>query len=186
MPVSSSPQQRLPDEGGNNQQRQSCSGFRDSGENQRLICCPHFSWFRAGGTVGNGRKLLGFRLRVLLRFEFEGQLVDLTGELERNIIAILQHYRLCRGAFANKQLRTIMSTRRRVWTFNSDDCDGIFSFVLRYLVFKLVPRFERLIMRMFLVWNLSELAGRYRKPAPICGSIGPPFRRAWAPVLMLN
>ena len=24
-----------------------------------------------------------------------------------------------RGAFANKQLRTIMSTRRRVWTFNS-------------------------------------------------------------------
>ena len=70
-------------------------GFRDSGENQRLICCPHFSWFRAGDPVGNGRKLLGFRLRVLLRFEFEGQLVDLTGELERNIIAILQHYRLC-------------------------------------------------------------------------------------------
>src|SRR5258708_12882163 len=35
----------------------------------------------------NGRKLL--TLRFLLRFELEGELVDLASELERNIVAIL-------------------------------------------------------------------------------------------------
>src|SRR4029434_535079 len=39
--------------------------------------------------VGNSRKLLAIRFRVLLRFEVEGQFVDLAGELERNIVAIL-------------------------------------------------------------------------------------------------
>ena len=34
--------------------------------------------------------LLALHVRVLLRFELEGQLVDLAGELERNIVAILQ------------------------------------------------------------------------------------------------
>ena len=48
-----------------------------------------------------------------------------------------------------------------------DDCDGIFSFVLRYLVFKLVPRFERLIMRV----SRLEPVGTCRKISKTCADL---------------
>ena len=44
-------QQQLPDERGNDQQRQSGSGFGDSGENQRLFHCPHFTQSFALATL---------------------------------------------------------------------------------------------------------------------------------------
>ena len=48
-----------------------------------------------------------------------------------------------------------------------DDCDGIFSFVLRYLVSKLVPRFERLIMRV----SRLEPVGTCRKISKTCADL---------------
>src|SRR6266478_5398067 len=47
--------------------------------------------FRAGDRVGNGRKLLAILRGVLRRTQVEPQLVDLTGELEWTIVAILDH-----------------------------------------------------------------------------------------------
>ena len=49
-------------------------------------------------------KLLVLRARVLLRFEFEGQLVDLAGELERNIVAIFQQRNAGAGVLADVEV----------------------------------------------------------------------------------
>src|SRR4030095_12507616 len=46
---------------------------------------------RARHSVGNGSGLLACPSRFRRRFELEGQLVDLAGELERDIVAILHH-----------------------------------------------------------------------------------------------
>src|SRR5215468_11990703 len=42
--------------------------------------------------VGNSRRLLAIRFRGRRRFECEGQLVDLPGERERHLVAILHHH----------------------------------------------------------------------------------------------
>jgi hypothetical protein len=51
--------------------------------------------------VGKSRTLLAIRFRDLLRFEFEGQLVDLAGELERHIVAILDERQRGAGVLAD-------------------------------------------------------------------------------------
>src|SRR4030095_4608460 len=47
--------------------------------------------FRTGDPVGNGRKVLAILRGVLRRTQVEAQFVDLTGELERTIVAVLDH-----------------------------------------------------------------------------------------------
>src|SRR5439155_26433983 len=47
--------------------------------------------FRMGDSIGDFRHMLLFLFRVLSGAEVECQLVDLTGELKRTIVAILDH-----------------------------------------------------------------------------------------------
>src|SRR4029077_1355791 len=70
--------------------------YDDGGDSQHFLHLSNAIYnvclvFRTGDPVGNGRKLPAILRGVLRRTQVEPQLVDLTGELERTIVAILDH-----------------------------------------------------------------------------------------------
>src|SRR5207249_10720426 len=77
---------------------------------------------RTCDPVGNGRKLLAILCGVLRRTQVEPQLVDLTGELERTIVAILDHRDPGSGVAADVE----------VLVFRERDRDRVFHRLLSY------------------------------------------------------
>src|SRR4029450_4275181 len=79
---------------------------------------------RARHPVGNGSGLLACPSRFRRRFELEGQLVDLAGELERDIVAILHHRDPGTGVLADVE-RFVLWERDRDSVFQ-----GLFGYFL--------------------------------------------------------
>ena len=124
-PMSCSPNNNCPTNDGTISKAKPVAASPTSGEISTPFSLRRFHpVFFVGRFVGNGRKLLGLRGRVLLGFELEGQLVDLAGELERNIVAIFQQRDPGTGVLADVEGFVL---RKR-------DRGGVFHGILRHFL----------------------------------------------------
>src|SRR6185295_15912365 len=88
MPISSAPSNNCPINDGTINNAVPVAASLTAARTSTLFIASILVLSRLDTLVRNGWKLLGLRYHVPLRFEVEGQLVDLARELEGHIVAI--------------------------------------------------------------------------------------------------